>query len=112
LQSYVGVHEALGVVTPILVELGTLVLEEIQQQRVAQQRAEQRAALREQVSREAGKIADDYLNEWKQGALSLKDWLEEKQFAYIRNQKLINDQVDLLNEHTIALQRILTNPHT
>lgn len=109
---YVEIHKALEVVTPILIELGTLVLEEVQQQQVAQQRVERRAALREQVSREARRISDDYLNDWKQGALSFKGCLQEKQSAYIRNEHLLNQQVSLLKEHTVVLQGILAKPPT
>lgn len=112
LQSYVGIHKALEVVTPILLELGTLVFEEIQQQQAAQQRVQRRTALREQVSSEAHKIADDYFNDWNQGALSFKGWLQEKQSAYVRSEQLLDEQVNILKEHTVVLQGILTNPPT
>jgi hypothetical protein len=68
LHNYVGIYNGLEAVTPILIELGTLILEEVQQIQVAQERAQRQVALRERVAREAHRIADDYVNDWKQGA--------------------------------------------
>lgn len=109
LKQYVCIHRSFEIVTPILIELGTLILEEVQEQQLAQQRIQQRTKLREIISLEAHKIAINYFNIWKQNADNFKGWLQEQQFAYTRNQQLIEEQVNQLDQHGIALREVLFN---
>lgn len=109
LKQYVDIHRSFEIITPILIELGTLILEEVQEQQLAQQRIQQRAKLREVISLEAHKIAIDYFNDWKQNTDNFKIWLQEQQSTYTRNQQLLEEQVNQLDQHAIALREVLFN---
>jgi len=109
LQKHLGFKKALETVGPALLELGELVVDHVQEQQLAYQKAQRRAELREKITISAREIAKDALNEWKDRADDFRGWLEEKKKAYLKRQEGLHDEVELLNRKMNELKELLSN---
>ncbi|HEY9626110.1 MAG TPA: GTPase [Coleofasciculaceae cyanobacterium] len=109
LQKQLGFKRALETVGPVLLEMGELVVNHIQEQQLAHQKVQHRAKLREKIAISARDIAIDALDEWKDRVDGFRRWLEEKKEAYFRHEKGLHEEVELLNKKMNELNKLFND---
>ncbi|WP_005032732.1 GTPase domain-containing protein [Holophaga foetida] len=82
-------------VVAAIVELGSMIYDLVEQDRIDQNRLDRRATLRTALDQEAGRIAQETWNEWEPNIETLREWIELHRAATEKVQAVLQEQLNL-----------------